>query len=532
MTSSNIIKIPIFLKRIEAMKFNSCKNLKCFFIVLAVFLLVLAAMGQVKIASLGTTAGAAGDLDEISRKQVDYFLEIAENVEIINRMDFFRPYNEAAKRQISHLLENAAALEPDECGKQYLLSLSYRITQDTFYSLTPDWFSLEKNKAEIIFLPGETHGFQELWLKSFFFFSLRDWRLFHFQDGAKTAETSDTLTAAATPRIFDTFVYINDTAETQRFQEYRQWFDRMLDNVPQKTKEKIVPFKPEGPSIKIAYLVYGSQPDRISIVYPDREVFNQDNRFKIIVFKNSVDAYVECFLKPIAGKILEEDPQRPVVVDSESYLSNLVMHKMAHQMGPVFTLQAQGGVLDKTKAGKNEMPSGVKKDTGPGNTMNKVQLKLVSETLGDLFIVSEELKAGVLAIHNTSVLIEQGLIPKALEINIYATYLVSLVDRIRKGSMGPLFRTYLVQFNYLLKNEAIRFNVTTQKISIDLLALPKVLDDLAGLVVQRYNSPGFFFKDYGQLSPEIVSILENLKDVPGDAGSDVKPEPGLQPEVR
>jgi hypothetical protein len=515
---------------------NNPKKGRPFFNILPVIFLALAVMGQAVPEFPGPATGETENLDEISREQLDYFLRVAGSVEILNRIDFFKPYNEAEKKRIARYLKKAAALEPDECHRNYLLSLSYNIPQDNFFSLTPDWNSLENNRTEIIFLPVEAHRWQEIWLKSFFFYSLLDWRDFNIRGQATTSTSSPAQTTPTVPKIFDTFVYINDTTETQRFDEYLQWFDRMLDHVPQKRKGKIVPYKPQGPSVKIAHLLYGTPPGRISIVYPDREVFDHSRGFKIIIFKNSVDAYVECFLRPIASIILENDPLRPASVDSDAYLSNLVMHKIAHQVGPVFSLQAQGIVVDKTekhkKAGDDKKPRRVPTGGDQGDSAKKVQLKLVSETLGDLFLLSEELKTGVIAIHNTSVLVEQGLIPKALESNIYATYLVSLVDKIRRDLKSQLMRSYLIQFNYLLKSEAIRFNINTKKISIDWYALPKVIEELAGEVMLRYNSPGFFYRDYGQLGPEILMILDNIKDVPLEVITDVEVKPGSGPVLK
>ena len=59
-----------------------------------------------------------------------------------------------------------------------------------------------------------------------------------------------------------------------------------------------------------------------------------------------------------------------------------------------------------------------------------------------------------------------------------------------------------------------------------------MVEDLAGLVMQRYNSPGFFFKDYGQLGPEISLILENIKDVPLETDIAASEKPGFLPELK
>jgi hypothetical protein len=423
------------------------------------------------------------------------------------------------KEKISFLLKEAAEIEPDECHRQYLLSLSYNVLADTFYSLTPEWYSLENNRAGIIFLTDESHVQQEFWFKSFLWSYSLDWQRWQREEQqpvrkskTKTASAAQGFSLPESHKIFDTFIFLNDEEETRRYREYSEHFDRMQAHIPAKTTQKAVPYTPSVPPVKIVNLVYSSLPGTISIVYPDREVVEQYGRFKIVIFKNLIDAYVECILKPIAGEVFQDNPFMPLTVDSRFYLSNLVMQKIAHHIGPIFTAQTV-----------SQQTPGEKTETG-----NK--LPFIADFIGaQLFSLVETLKSSAVGLYNTSVLLEKGLIAREDEINIYATFLVSIIDKIRKDPRLYVNQANIALFNFLLQKEAIRFDIVTKKISLQYHRFPPALEELVAVVIQRYMSPSGFLKEFGRLSPELGAILENLKDIPAAVDIDVNAKTEIPP---
>jgi hypothetical protein len=515
------------------------KNLKQLIVITLVLLLAISVMGNIEIIPPEEASASIEQVDEISKKQLDYFLEIAGIVETINRRNFFKPFHKESKEKISQLLIKAAEIEPDECHKKYLLALSYEVLNDRFHTMVPEWFHLEENKTEIVFLPDKTHMQQELWLKLFLYSFAIDGEHFNFQDLDPFGAGSVTDTAAASPvphKIFDTFIYLNDIEETQRVEEYIQLFDKLNSHVPYKAREKVVPYTVDIPPIKVSHLVYSSLPGQVSFVYPDVEAFYQQGRYKIVIFKNLIDAYVECVLKPLSEQILSDYHLKSVDIDSAFYLSNLVMHKLSHHMGPMFLLQSSQKQMDEMDRDKTKRLKGMtseererfasreiwfqtqKKDQA--GKKEEMDLKLISETLGDSFWVIEELKASIIAMHNTSVLIEERLIARENEMNIYATYLVSLVDKLRKDPTNPLRAAYALQLNYLLRNGAVNFNINTKKLSIDLSLFPGVMEKLLGIVIRYYQSPSQIIRGSG-LTPELQSLLDNLKEIPTDINIDI-----------
>ena len=450
------------------------------------------------------------NLDEISVKQLGYFMEIAESVDVLNRIDFFKPYNRTLKGRISVLLNQAAEIEPDQCHKQYLTVLSTEVLDDRFYSIVPEWFNLEENKTEIIFMPDERHVQKELFIKLLF---PLDRESFNFEN-ADPDERLNLFNADGENKIFDTFVYLNDFDETLKVEQYIKGFDKMLDNLPSHKGSKI-PYTPLAPQIKIARLVYSSMPQWISLVYPHRELFYTQGRFKVVIFKNIADAYVECVLKHIAERILLDN--RTMGVDPESYLSNLVMHKISHHMGKVFTVKVQQDKKEKQKTKEEkEKTKGfeIEEKKQEKGKKKERELMLVSETMGNLYPVIEEIKAGAIALHNTSVLIEEGMIPREKEMDIYATYLVSLVDQLRKNPKGFLNRANIVQFNYLLKKGAIVYNVNHQRLFIDSSSLIPAVEELAKTLLVNVSMIFGIIREFGQPGPELEAILKNVEDIP------------------
>jgi hypothetical protein len=528
------------------------KPIKQILIAALVLLLAIGVMGNIEIKPPAKAAETIEQLDENSRKQLDYFLEIAGIVDTINRTNFFKPYNHESKKKISDLLIKTAELEPDECHKKYLMALAYGVLNDNFHSQVPEWFHLEENRTEIVFLPNETHMQQELWLKLFLRSFPVDWEHINFQDlNPFSAEPATSAAAASTVphKIFDTFIFLNDIEETQRFQEYIQRFDKMDGHVPYQAREKVVPYTSDIPPIKITHLVYSSLPGRVSFVYPDRQVFYHHGRFKIVIFKNLIDAYVECILKPLSEKILSDHHLKSVEIDSASYLSNLVMHKLSHHMGPMFVIQPARKKIDEMDRDRTKRMKGMKGSErdrqrfesreiwsqkqmrDQKDKKEEMELKLISETLGDSFWIIEEIKASVIAIHNTSVLIEERLIPRENEINIYTTYLVSLVDKLRKDPTNPLNQAYAVPLNFLLRNGAVSFNINTKKLSVNLALFPGVMETLAGRVVKDYQSPYQLFRG-GGLSPELQAILNKAAEIPTDVYIDINVKTGWQANVK
>jgi hypothetical protein len=194
-------------------------------------------------------------VDTAAKKQLDYLLQIPGHVDEINRTGFFKPYDQGLKEKIAALLNRAAEIEADDCHKRYLNELANGVREDTFSTIVPEWFNLENNKSEIVFLPDKKH------LKRQFFLKLYvpiDWSRINFRElePAQQYRLKGLQPGADDEyKIIDTVVYMNDEEQTWRFEEFTGRFDKMQNNLPFR-KTPVVPYTARAPSIKI-YSPYG-----------------------------------------------------------------------------------------------------------------------------------------------------------------------------------------------------------------------------------------------------------------------------------
>jgi hypothetical protein len=316
-------------------------------------------------------------------------------------------------------------------------------------------------------------------------------------------------------RKYDTYIYVNDEAETLKYERYTRSFEQIQGNLPYKVKSDIS-FTNRPPSIKIARLVFSSNPNAASIVYPGPEMISLYNypirAYKIVIFKNRTDAYVDSVLKLIGTRIIGEAAAIPASadVDSESYLSNLVMHRISHHFGRVFLIMP-----------KKDKPSAAdEKDDADDNTTvakgvpEEKEIKLFSDLVKDNFPLIEDIKTDVVSIYNVSYLKKEGSILPGDEIVMYNTYLASLLDRLRRNPNDPSGKSALIQFNYLLKEGAVVFNITTKKLSVQAAVFVDAVEEFAKVALEQSQFFYGIIRENYKAGPELDAYMDCLKDIP------------------
>ncbi len=461
-------------------------------------------------------------MDESLQKQLDYFEKVAAIVNKKNQRRLFSPFTNQSKNEIASWLLKASEIEKDDCFKNYLKALSENILEKNRFSADlPRWIDLEENQAEIIFIDDDRYLWDRMLFNTFFPSTSK---------GLNLGESS----------ILNTVIYLNLPEDTQKFEDYTNIFAVMRNNLPPGSKQEI-PYSPLSPSFKISHLIFSSQPSAFTLVYPDitnepaLEKSDEGKSFQIIVFKNLVNGYFEEILKPISGRILTEE--RLWDVDDDSYLSNIIMSRISHHLGPVFMIrdeeEEEEKYLDEEKLIKRRPKKKKKKE-------EVKELKTIPKILKDLFPIIEAVKSQMIALHNTSVLIENGLISEDKDINIYTTYLVSLIDQLRKSpeavdirkpgriffwdtllrdEKSENFLSALIQFNFLLQQEGIIFNINSRKIDIDRLKFKDAVEKLTGDVLRilanaTYSTTKRFIDQNVVFPPQLKEILIRIEAIP------------------
>lgn len=462
-------------------------------------------------------------------KMLNHFLKIASVVDKRNKQALHNPFTDTARQRIARFLSNASKIETDDCYKHYLEKLSKNVLEDGNFQVTlPHWTSLEENRLEIVF--PEDYRYERRLLAYEYFLNLPPLK-----------------NARKKGRGLEAVIYLNDLEATQKFREYTDLLGKMQFNLPAAPgfRSQDITFSAIPPAFKIVHLVYAPRPDGFTRIYPEMNFKNAgkgpdniqgENGFKIIIFKNLVNAYLEGVIKPIAAQVLAEE--RMWDVDYESYFSNQVMKRISHHLGPVFVL--------KLKDEEEQIPPWLKHTKRKPKTLKKKkkkekELKLIRDVLGDLFPVIETIKAQAIALHNTDVLIRYGLLPADKDISVYSAYLVSLIDDLRKmppataaGQTGRKqlggkrnfpgimrAKAALVQFNFFLEEEAFVFNISDQTFEIDRFKFKEAAKKLTKNVLMQLRNATYFtvngFITRGlEIPPQLDEVLTKLQDIPLD----------------
>lgn len=468
--------------------------------------------------------------DPAVRKQLRQFLKVADIVSSKNRFRLPRRLKKRSRREVAQWLLQASETDTDDCHKNYLNALAENIVeQSRFTTDLPRWVSLEENRAGIFFAEDERYR-------------LSHWLMSSFWDTASAGFNWER------SGFFDTYIYLNDTAETRKFREYSAALAKMQDQLPPLKKQEM-PYSPRVPDFQVTHLVSSSAPYGMFLLYPGigsgamSRGSDGGLGFKIVVFRNVVEAYFEGVIKPIAGWALS--PDRVWDVDMEAYVSNLLMRRISHHLGPVFVVRVeeQDDPAEYLEVGDPELDrQKVKRRRPKKKRVKKVmekELKTFPDIFKRVFPVIESLKADVAALHNTWALIRNGLISEDRDINIYATYVAALVDRVRdlpsdaaisrSGRMdldlvlpkygSEDFLSALAQLNYFMKKEAVVFDINTKTLDVDRLKFRDAADDLTKEVFRLLDNPDYlkaesFVERQAILQPQLREVLGQLAAAP------------------
>src|SRR4029079_11719131 len=128
------------------------------------------------------------------------------------------------------------------------------------------------------------------------------------------------------------------------------------------------------------------------------------------------------------------------------YLAAVVMHEMAHGLGPSFA----------RKNGKQVA---------------------INESIGPAYAALEEATADVAGMFGLEWLMKHNAIPASRREEYYASYLAGIFRSVRFGAAEAHSKAELMQFNYLVEQGALRF--ANGRYSIDYAKAPAALAALA-----------------------------------------------------
>ena len=373
------------------------------------------------------------------------------------------PYSEAYKDElgpIAERLRTAAALTSNASLKKFLERRAADLLTNEYYESDCLWIDLKGNRPEIIIGPYEV-----------------------YEDGLFGIKAS-----------FESFVYVNDFEAMAKLRGYLDHLDAMQRNLPVEPKYKTARVKGLDSPLNVVHEVFTAGDTKAGVqtsafVLPNDEKVREKKGTKKVFLKNMMEAKFQKSLIPISERVLV--PADAAKVTFDAYFTEVLLHEISHVLGVNYVV----------------LPDGTK------TTVNKA--------LKDLNAAIEEGKADIVGMASVPLLIESGLIPKAAEENLYASYLAGMFRSMRFGATEAHGLGVLIQYNFMREKGAFVLDAASGRLKVDSGKIRGAIRDLAAefLVVEGdgdYAKALAFVDKYRTMDEGTKAMIETLKDIPVD----------------
>jgi hypothetical protein len=133
----------------------------------------------------------------------------------------------------------------------------------------------------------------------------------------------------------------------------------------------------------------------------------------------------------------------------------------------------------------------------------------------------EEAKADVSGLFALQFLIDNNILEKSLERQMYVTYLASIFRSVRFGTNEAHGLGTALQFNYLTDEGGFAYDPATKTYSVDFEKIRAGVEKLTGLIMTiqaegSYKKARELLGTYGVIRPEMQAILDRSTDIPVD----------------
>lgn len=383
------------------------------------------------------------ELDEKKEKTAEIFLKISRLGNQLNQSDLSPHIRENLLLEISTLFKKAAESESNPKMKLYLSALSEDIKRNDFSSSLSNWINLDKSEIDILY-------------------------------------------SADSDKKQNIFVLFYDKKLTNKAGRYISLVEKMKSNTTRKYFSVLSSAQFRYPFL-IADLLQGTGENRMVLNYPPARKDHESDQMKIIILRNLARFFFRGILKPLSKNVFP--PRLSRMVDFNSYLSNMIMHKISHFLGPYFIKS------------KSEVPESIVKK------------------LKDLFLCIEEIKADTVAFSNTNLLIKEKIVAKQKEKRIYATYIIGLIAKLRQNQDEKARAPYLIQLSYYIKNQGLVYSLENQVLLINFDKLKRDIRKLMEMVLRiqqngSYSGAKQLIKEYSVMPQELTTILKKTETIP------------------
>jgi hypothetical protein len=354
-------------------------------------------------------------------------------------------------------LRKAAASSDDKAFAAFLRSRATALTTDDYYPSDLLWMRLQNPKFDVIFAPYETYLDNLL--------------------GIKTS--------------YGAAVLVRNEEESRKLAAFQKYVPDIQDALPlaaadrPSKKGQSTPMEVMDTPYRSGDLRHGYQ--AVADNLPNDPRIHEKVGSKKIFFKNYQDARVEYVILPIARKLMV--PEQAAKASAEGCLAAVLMHEIAHGIGPAYA-RRDGKQVD------------------------------IREAIGATFSGLEEAKADVTGMFGLKWLVDHGALPKERLEEYYASYVGAIFRTVRFGTAEAHGRAEMMEFNYLTERKAITRNAVG-RYAIDYGLMPDAIAALTKELLEieatgdRARAEAWFAR-YDKMPADLRAALDASTDVPID----------------
>jgi peptidase M49-like protein len=355
------------------------------------------------------------------------------------------------------LLREAAALTTNQTLKNFLTKRADAFASNDYYDSDVAWMDLDA-PIEVTIGPYETYEDE----------------LFSYK------------------AAFEAYVTLRDEVESQKLAKFSQYLQELEDNLPIDARYRNPKLGAASP-IRVVNEVYASGEGNSGVQtaaynLPNDERVVKEKGSKRVMLKNVQEAKFKQTLIPISKVVLSSADQRDVSFDP--FFTHILAHELMHGLGPHnITVEGQETTVRK-------------------------QLKELSSAF-------EEAKADITGLWALQYLMDKGVVDKKTERALYTTFLASAFRSVRFGITEAHGRGIALQFNYLMDEDAFRYDERTGVFSVNPSkikdAVRKLTHEIMTIQAEgSYDKAKAMLDKYGVIRPPMQKALDRLTNVPVD----------------
>jgi hypothetical protein len=292
---------------------------------------------------------------------------------------------------------------------------------------------------------------------------------------------------------FEAFITLRDEAESEKLVKFSGYLQELEDNLPVDPKYRNPKLGAASP-IRVVDNVFCSGDGNRGVQtaaynLPNDEQVVKEKGSKRVMLKNMQEAKFKQVLVPISTVVMDPSQQSQIAFDP--FFTQILAHELMHGLGP-HNIKVGGG-----------------RDTN------------VRKELKELYSTIEEAKADITGLWALQYLIDKGSVDRAMERDLYTTYLASSFRSVRFGITEAHGKGQAIQFNYLLDEGAIKVDEAAGTYSIDAAkikdAVRKLTTEILTIEAEgSYDKAKALLDKYGVIRPAMQKALDKLGGVPVD----------------